>query len=99
MKQLSIAQCSGYPTYLNTSYAGEENLADHKSFISSLDILFSKEHDDISCLYWIAKFHTNLNRGNTTTGAYSFSRQPKSPSSNVAGFTMIAVIPQFNLCS
>jgi hypothetical protein len=32
-------------------------------------------HDDFSCLYWIAKFHNNLNRGNTTTGAYSFSRQ------------------------
>jgi hypothetical protein len=75
MKQLSIAQCSGYPTYLNASYGREENLADHKSFISELNILFSKEHDDISCLYWIAKFHNNLNRRNNTTGAYSFSRQ------------------------
>ena len=75
MKQLSIAQCSGYPTYLNTSYGGEENLADHKSFISSLNILFSKGHDDISCLYWIAKFQNNLNRGNNTTGAYSFWRK------------------------
>ena len=75
MKQLFIAQCSGYPAYLNTSYGREENLADHKSFISSLNILFSKEHDDISCLYWMAKFHNNLNRGNNTTGAYSFSRQ------------------------
>jgi hypothetical protein len=46
MKQLSIAQCSGYPTYLNTSYGGEENLAYHKSFISSLNILFNKGHDD-----------------------------------------------------
>jgi hypothetical protein len=51
MKQLSIAQCSGYPTYLNASYGREENLADHKSFISELNILFSKEHDEISCLY------------------------------------------------
>jgi hypothetical protein len=51
MKQLSIAQCSGYPTYLNAGYGREENLADHKSFISELNILFSKEHDDISCLY------------------------------------------------
>jgi hypothetical protein len=75
MKQLSIAQCSGYPTYLNTNYGREENLADHKSFISSLNILLSKENDDISCLYWITKFHNNLNRGNNITGAYSFSRQ------------------------
>jgi hypothetical protein len=75
MKQLSIAQCSGHPTYLNTSNGRDENLADHKSFISSLNILFSKEHDGISCLYLIAKFHNNLNTGNNTTGAYSFSRQ------------------------
>jgi hypothetical protein len=33
MKQLSIAQCSGYPTYLNTSYGREENLADHKDVL------------------------------------------------------------------
>jgi hypothetical protein len=30
--------------YWNTSYDKEEHLADHKSFISSLYILFSKEH-------------------------------------------------------
>jgi hypothetical protein len=65
MKQLFIAQCSGYPAYLNTNYGREEKLADHKSFISSLNILFSKEHDDISCLYWKTKFHNNLNRGTT----------------------------------
>jgi hypothetical protein len=29
MKQLFIAQCSGYPAYLNTSYGREEKLADH----------------------------------------------------------------------
>jgi hypothetical protein len=35
-------------------------LADHKSFISSLNNLFNKEHDDFSCLYWITKRHNNL---------------------------------------
>ena len=70
MKQLSIAQCPGYPNYLNISHGIEENVADYKSFISSLNILLSKDHDDISFLYWIAKFHNNLNIGNNTTGAY-----------------------------
>jgi hypothetical protein len=37
-------ECSGYPTYCNTSYGKEEHLADHNSFISSLYILLSKEH-------------------------------------------------------
>jgi hypothetical protein len=78
MEQLSIAQCSGYPTYWNTSYDKydkEEQLADHKSFISSLNILFYKEHDDFSRLYWISKLYKNPYRGNNTTGGYSFWRK------------------------
>ena len=43
MKQLSIVQYSGFLTYWNTSYDNEEHLADDKSFISSLNILFNKE--------------------------------------------------------
>jgi hypothetical protein len=43
MKQLPIAQCSGFLAYWNISYDKEEHLADDKSFISSLDILFNKE--------------------------------------------------------
>jgi hypothetical protein len=74
MEPLSIAQCSGYPTYWNTSYDKEEHLADHKSFMSSLNILFNKEHDDFSRLYWIPKFHNNPYTGNNTKGAYSFWR-------------------------
>jgi hypothetical protein len=56
MEQLSIAYCSGYPNYWNTSYDKEEQLADHKSFISSLNILFNKEHDDFSRLYEYQNF-------------------------------------------
>jgi hypothetical protein len=43
MKQRPIAQCSGYLTYGNNSHDKEEHLADQKSFISSLNILFNKE--------------------------------------------------------
>jgi hypothetical protein len=75
LEQLSFAQCSGYPTYWNTSYDKEEHLADHKSFISSLNILLNKEHDDLSRLYWIPKLYRNPYRENNTTGAYSFRRK------------------------
>jgi hypothetical protein len=37
MKQLSIAQCSGHATYWNTSYDKEEQLADYKSFIFTIE--------------------------------------------------------------
>ena len=46
MERISFAQCSGYPTYWNTSYDKEEHLTDNKSIISSLNILFYKEHGD-----------------------------------------------------
>jgi hypothetical protein len=47
-----FAQCSGNPTYWNTSYNQEKYLADNKSFISSLNILFNKEHEDFSSWYF-----------------------------------------------
>ena len=71
LKQLSFVQCSGYPTYWSTNYDKEEHLADHKSFIPSLNIMLSKEHDDLSRLYWIPKRYKNQYRGNNTTGSYS----------------------------
>ena len=75
MKQLPIAQCSGNPTYWNTSYDKEEYLADHKSFISSLNILLNKEHDDFSSLYWITKLHNNPYTEKNTTAASTFSKK------------------------
>ena len=72
---LSFAQCSGYPTYWNTSYDKEEHLADHNSFISSLNILSNKEHDDFSRLYRIPKLYKHPYKGTNTTGAYSFWRK------------------------
>ena len=60
-------------TYWNTSYDNEENLADHKSLISSLNILLNKEHDDFSSLYWITKLHKNPYTEKNTTGASTFS--------------------------
>ena len=70
-----FAQCSGYPTYWSTNYDKEEHLADHKAFISSLNILLNKEHDVFSRLYWITKLYKNPYRGNYTAAAYSFWRK------------------------
>ena len=52
----------------------KELLADHKSFISSLNILFNKEHDDVSNVYCIPKLHTNQYVAYNTTNASTFSR-------------------------
>jgi hypothetical protein len=72
MKERLIAQCSGYPTYWNTSYDKDEYLVDHMSFISSLHVQFNTQNGDFSSLYWIPKLHKNPYKGNNTTGAYSF---------------------------
>jgi len=50
-------------------------LVDHKWFISSLNIMFYKEHDDAFRWYWIPKLHKNPSRGNNTAGAFFFSRK------------------------
>ena len=47
-------------------------MADHKSFISPLNILFNKLNNDFSCLYWIPELHKNPYRENNNAGAYSF---------------------------
>ena len=56
----------------NTSYDKEEHLADHKSCISTLNILFNKEHGDFCRLYWITNLHRNPYRENKSTGASTF---------------------------
>jgi hypothetical protein len=61
------------PTCWNTSYDKEEHLGDHKSYISSLNILVNKENDDLSSWYWITKLHKNPYTENNTTGASTFS--------------------------
>ena len=61
------------PTCWNTSYDKEEHLADHKSYISSLNILVNKENDDFSSWYWITKLHKNPHTEKNTTGASTFS--------------------------
>ena len=44
---------------------------DHKSFISSLNVLFSKDHDDFCSWYCISKLHKNPYN---TTNASTFSK-------------------------
>jgi hypothetical protein len=51
-EQLSIAQCYATLTYWNTSYEKEEYLADHKSLISSYQLMkFDDNYFRQMCVY------------------------------------------------
>jgi len=50
-------------------------LANHKSFMSSMNILFIEEFDDFSSLYWNPKLHKNPYRERYTAGVSTFSTQ------------------------
>ena len=58
-----ISKNSGKP-YKNTNFDKEDILANHKSFMSSLNIPINEENCELSTLYWTPKFQKNqyLNR-------------------------------------
>ena len=62
-EELDISKNSGRP-YKNTYFDKEDILANHKSFMSSLNIPINEEKCELSTLYWIPKFQKNhyLNR-------------------------------------
>jgi hypothetical protein len=45
--------------YNSTSFDNEENLANHKLFMSSMNIQINDDYDDLFTLYWIRKLHKN----------------------------------------
>ena len=49
-KELGISKNSDNPTYKNTSCDKEEILANHKSFVSSMNIQINEEYDDLPTL-------------------------------------------------
>jgi hypothetical protein len=57
-EELCISKNSGKP-YKNTNLDKEDILANHKSFISSLNIPINEENCELSTLYWIPKFQKN----------------------------------------
>jgi hypothetical protein len=57
-EDLDISKNSGKP-YKNTNFDKEDLLANHKSFMSSLNIPINDENCELSTLYWIPKFQKN----------------------------------------
>ena len=57
-EELDISKNSGKP-YKNTNFDKEDILANHKSFLSSLNIPINEENCELSTLYWIPKFQKN----------------------------------------
>jgi hypothetical protein len=49
---------SSNTTYKPTSFDKDEILANHRSFMTSLNIPSGKESEDLLYLYWIPKLHT-----------------------------------------
>ena len=48
---------SSNATYKPTSFDKDEILANHRSFMTSLNIPSGKESEDLPYLYWIPKLH------------------------------------------
>ena len=57
VKELGIKEHSGNPTYKDISFDKDEILANHKSFMASINITLNTKSEDLPCLYWIPKLH------------------------------------------
>ena len=57
-EEIDISKNSGKP-YKNTNIDKENILANHTSFMSSLNIPINEESCELSTLYWIPKFQKN----------------------------------------
>ena len=57
-EELGISKNSG-KTYKNTNFDKKDSLANHKSFMSSLNIPINEENCELSTLYWIPTFQKN----------------------------------------
>jgi hypothetical protein len=57
--ELDISKNSGKP-YKHTNFDKEDIMANHKSFMSSLNIPINEENCELSNLYWIPKYNVYL---------------------------------------
>jgi hypothetical protein len=58
IKELGIhSNTSSNTTYKPTSFDKDEILANHRSFMTSLNIPYGKESEDLPYLYWMPKLH------------------------------------------
>ena len=73
IKELGIESVSSNPTYKNTTFDEDEILANHKSFMLSLDILLDKRSEDLPSLCWIPKLHKSPYKQRYIAGSSSCS--------------------------
>ena len=57
-EELRFSKNSGKP-YKNTNFDKKDILANHKSFMSALNIPINEENCELSTLYWIPEFQKN----------------------------------------
>ena len=57
IQELGIDDNSGNPTYKNITMDKDEILANHQSFMASLNIFIDDKSNDLPCLYWTPKLH------------------------------------------
>ena len=78
IKELEIESVSSNPTYKNTTFDQDEILANHKSFMLSLDIILDSTSEDLPSLYWIPKLHKNPYKQRYIAGSSSCSTKELS---------------------
>ena len=64
----------------NTRFYKKSNLANHKSFVSSMNIPINAENDALPTLYWIPNIHKNPYRERYIAGSYTCSTKELSKS-------------------
>ena len=79
IKEIDInSNTSSNTTYKPTSLDKDEILANHRSFITSLNIPSGKESEDIPYLYWIPKLHKTPYKESYITGSSTCSTKELS---------------------
>ena len=79
IKELGInSNTSSNTTYKPTSFDKDEILANHRSFMTSLNIPSGKEFEDLPYLYWIPKLHKTPYKERYITGSSTCSTKELS---------------------
>ena len=79
IKELGInSNTSSNTTCKPTSFDKDEILANHRSFMTSLNILSGKESEDLPYLYWIPKLHKTPYKDRYITGTSTCSTKELS---------------------
>ena len=78
IKELSIDNSLGNPTYTPTTLTKEEILDNHRSVLCSFGISTKNEKLDLPSLYWIPKLHKRPFKQRYIAGSAKCSKNPLS---------------------